>query len=100
MWFAIFGQDVENSLELRKELRPAHLARLKPLIEQDRVLIAGPHPKDDKSDPMEAGFSGSLMVIDFDSLEEAQAWAEQDPYKTGGVFASVSVKPFLKVAPE
>ena len=99
MWFAIFGQDIENSLELRKELRPAHLARLNPLIEEGRVLIAGPHPRDDKSDPMDVGFSGSLMVIDFASLEDAQAWAEEDPYKTGGVFDSVIVKPFLKVAP-
>ncbi|MCL4170474.1 UNVERIFIED_CONTAM: hypothetical protein GTU68_045796, partial [Idotea baltica] len=75
MWYAIISQDVEDSLPLRKVHRPAHLARLHELNDQKRLLIAGPHPVNDSSDPGDAGFSGSLVVADFDSLEKAQEWA-------------------------
>ncbi len=99
MWYAIMGEDSADSLPLRKKLRSAHLARLEPLHEQGRVLIVGPHPTSDSSEPSEAGFTGSLMVVDFSSLEEAQEWANQDPYALGGVFDKVTVKPFIKVLP-
>ena len=80
MWYAIISQDVENSLPKRKIHRPAHLERLGELNDQGRVLIAGPHPAEDTNVPTDAGFTGSLVVVDFDSLAEAQAWADQDPY--------------------
>jgi len=101
MWYAIFGEDVPNSLELRKQLRPDHLARLEPLKKAGRVLLAGPHPAQDpaEGDDQVLGFTGSLMVVDFPNLEQAKEWAAQDPYKLGGVFAKVSVKPFTKVLP-
>ena len=99
MWYAVISQDVENSLELRAMSREAHVARLKALVAEGRLLIAGPHPAIDAEDPGAAGFSGSLVVVDFPSLEEAQAWAEVDPYVEAGVYASVTVKPFKKVLP-
>lgn len=99
MWYAIISQDVENSLEARGKARPAHLARMQELADQGRVLIAGPHPAIDAEDPGSAGFSGSLVVVDFPSLEEAKAWADTDPYIEAGVYASVVVKPFKKVLP-
>ncbi|MEP5569378.1 MAG: YciI family protein [Halioglobus sp.] len=99
MWYAIITQDVENSLEGRKANRAAHLERLQTLVEQGRLLIAGPHPAVDADDPGEAGFTGSLIVADFDSLESAQAWAEDDPYTIGGVTEKIKVKPFKKVLP-
>lgn len=99
MWYAIISQDVENSLERRKGAREAHLARLQALLDDGRLLIAGPHPAVDAEDPGPAGFTGSLVVVDFDSLAEAQAWADADPYVDAGVYASVSVKPFRKVLP-
>jgi uncharacterized protein YciI len=99
MWYAIISEDVESSLALRKIHRPAHLARLTELNELDRLLIAGPHPAIDSADPGESGFSGSLVVADFDSLGEAQAWADQDPYLLNGVYQKVVVKPYLKVLP-
>ena len=99
MWYAIITQDVENSLEGRKANRAAHLERLQALVEQGRLLIAGPHPAVDADDPGEAGFTGSLIVADFDSLESAQAWAEDDPYTIGGVTGKIKVKPFKKVLP-
>jgi uncharacterized protein YciI len=99
MWYAVISQDVANSLELRKAHRPAHLARLKELNEQDRLLIAGPHPAEDTAEPTEAGFTGSLVVVDFESLQDAQAWADTDPYLVNGVYQSVTVKPFMKVLP-
>ena len=99
MWYAIISEDVENSLELRAKVRNAHLARLNTLIDQGRLLIAGPHPAVDAQDPGPAGFTGSLVVADFASLEEAQAWADADPYVGGGVYASVTVKPFKRVLP-
>jgi len=100
MWYAIISEDVENSLPLRKIHRPAHIERLQQLDASDRLLIAGPHPAIDSSTPGEAGFSGSLVVADFSSLLEAQAWADQDPFLLNGVYQSVNVKPFVKVLPE
>lgn len=99
MWYAIITQDVENSLEGRKANRPAHLERLQALVDQGRLLVAGPHPAVDADDPGEAGFTGSLIVADFDSLESAQAWAEDDPYTIGGVTGKIKVKPFKKALP-
>jgi uncharacterized protein YciI len=99
MWYAVISQDVENSLELRAMSREAHVARLKALVAEGRLLIAGPHPAIDAEDPGAAGFSGSLIVVDFPSLEEAQAWADVDPYVEAGVYISVIVKPFKKVLP-
>jgi uncharacterized protein YciI len=99
MWYAVISQDVENSLEFRAISREAHVARLKALVAEGRLLIAGPHPAIDAEDPGAAGFSGSLVVVDFPSLEEAQAWAEVDPYVEAGVYANVTVKPFKKVLP-
>ncbi len=99
MWYAIISQDVENSLERRAGAREAHLARLKELLDDGRLLIAGPHPAVDAEDPGPAGFTGSLVVVDFDSLAEAQAWADEDPYVDAGVYEKVIVKPFRKVLP-
>ena len=99
MWYAIISQDIENSLPLRKEARPAHLERLEALKNEGRLLIAGPHPAIDSEDPGEAGFTGSLVVAEFESLEAAQAWADADPYVAAGVYANVVVKPFKKVFP-
>ena len=99
MWYAIISEDVANSLPLRKEARPAHIERLKQLVNEGRLLIAGPHPAIDADDPGEAGFTGSLVVADFESLEAAQAWADADPYLAAGVYASVTVKPFKRVLP-
>lgn len=97
MWYAILSEDVQDSLPLRKQARPAHLARLEALREQDRLLIAGPHPAVDTQDPGEAGFTGSLVVARFESLAAAQAWADADPYLAAGVYAKVTVKPFKQV---
>jgi len=99
MYYAIISEDVPNSLEKRLSVRPAHVDRLKQLTEQGRLLIAGPHPAIDTEDPGEAGFSGSLIVAEFDSLEDAQAWADDDPYIAAGVYQQVKVKPFKKVLP-
>lgn len=99
MYYAIISTDVENSLEKRKAARPDHLARLEALKSEGRLLIAGPHPAIDNEDPGEAGFSGSLVVAEFASLEEAKDWADNDPYIAAGVYADVIVKPFKKVLP-
>ncbi len=99
MFYAIISEDIENSLERRMSVRPAHLERLKTLADEGRLLIAGPHPAIDSEDPAEAGFSGSLVVAEFASLEEAQRWAEADPYVGAGVYQNVKVKPFKKVLP-
>ncbi len=99
MWYAIVGQDVPDSLSARITARPAHLERLHALQQAGRLLLAGPFPAIDGTDPGSAGFSGSLIVAEFDSLPEAQTWADADPYVTTGVYASVSVKPFRKVLP-
>jgi uncharacterized protein YciI len=99
MWYAVISQDVENSLELRAMSRDAHVARLKALVAEGRLLIAGPHPAIDAEDPGPAGFTGSLVVVDFPSLDEARDWADADPYVEAGVYAKVIVKPFKKVLP-
>lgn len=99
MFYAIISQDVENSLEKRLATRPAHLERLQALKGEGRLLLAGPHPAIDAEDPGPAGFSGSLVVAEFPSLDEARAWADADPYVAAGVYAAVTVKPFKKVLP-
>ena len=97
MYYAIISEDIENSLERRRSARPAHLTRLNRLADQDRLMLAGPHPAIDSPDPGAAGFSGSLVVAEFDSLEQAQAWSDADPYVAAGVYAKVTVKPFKRV---
>ena len=99
MWYAILGRDVPNSLELRLAVRPAHLERLQALLEQGRLLLAGPLPAIDSADPGAAGFQGSLIVAEFAALEEAQVWAAADPYAAAGVYATLEVYPFRKVLP-
>lgn len=99
MFYAIISEDVPNSLPLRMQARPAHIARLEALRDQGRLLIAGPCPAIDSEEPGEAGFSGSLVVAEFESLDEAQRWADADPYISGGVYQSVVVKPYKKVLP-
>ena len=99
MLYAIISEDVANSLPLRKQARADHLARLESLKEQGRLILAGPHPAIDSNDPGEAGFTGSLVVAEFASLEAAQQWADADPYIAAGVYAGVTVKPFKKVLP-
>jgi uncharacterized protein YciI len=99
MLYAIIAQDVDDSLQNRLAARPAHLERLNALLDEGRLILAGPHPAIDTEDPGEAGFSGSLIVAEFNSLEDAQTWAADDPYQQAGVYASVTVKPFKKVFP-
>ncbi|WIH26226.1 YciI family protein [Photobacterium damselae] len=99
MWYVIFSQDVENSLERRMGVREKHLARLKDLQNEGRLLVAGPMPAIDDENPGEAGFTGSTVIADFASLEDAQAWADADPYIDAGVYEKVIVKPFKKVLP-
>lgn len=99
MLYAIIGDDVPDSLDRRLAARPAHLERLQALQHAGRLLLAGPFPAIDSSDPGAAGFSGSLIVAEFDSLADARAWADADPYVAAGVYAGVSVKPFKKALP-
>lgn len=99
MLYAIISRDHENSLEKRLGARPAHLARLEALRDQGRLILAGPHPAIDSPDPGPAGFTGSLVVAEFESLDAARAWADADPYLAAGVYAEVLVKPFKKVLP-
>ena len=99
MLYAIIGEDVPGSLEKRLATRPAHLERLKALQDEGRMIVAGPCPAIDSPDPGPAGFTGSLIVADFPSLEDAKAWADVDPYVTAGVYAKVTVKPFKKAFP-
>jgi uncharacterized protein YciI len=99
MWYAITGHDNPDSLEGRKSSRPAHLERLKILLEQGRLLLAGPFPAIDSEDPGVAGFTGSLIVAEFADLEAAKAWASVDPYVAAGVYRSVDVRPFRKALP-
>ncbi|MCD5362596.1 YciI family protein [Chromobacterium aquaticum] len=100
MLYAIIGQDTADSLPRRLAARPAHLARLQALQDAGRLVLAGPCPAIDSANPGPAGFSGSLIVAEFESLDAAQAWADADPYIAAGVYASVSVKPFLKAFPQ
>ena len=99
MLYAIIAQDIENSLKKRMEVRSSHVVRLIELKDQGRLILAGPHPSIDVSEPGEAGFSGSLIVADFDDLQQAREWADADPYVAAGVYSSVVVKPFNKVLP-
>ena len=99
MLYAVISQDVENSLEKRMSVRPAHVERLKLLQSEGRLILAGPHPAIDNIEPGEAGFTGSLVVAEFECLADAQAWADTDPYMASGAYASVIVKPFKKVLP-
>ena len=100
MWYAIYSKDREGSLAARMESRPAHVARLEALQNQGRLLIAGPRPAIDSAEPGAAGFLGSLVVAEFDSLISAQQWADNDPYIEGGVYESVEVTPFIRVMPK
>jgi len=100
MLYMICAEDVPNSLPLRRGARERHLARLEALQNEGRLIMAGPFPAVDGEDPGEAGFTGSLIVAEFADLEEAQAWAEADPYVEAGVYAKVTVKPFKKVFPK
>ncbi len=97
MWYMICSTDVENSLEKRLAARPAHLARLQQLQDEGRLLTAGPLPAVDSEDPGAAGFTGPLVVAQFDSLEAAEAWAAADPYIDAGVYKNSVIKPFKKV---
>ncbi len=99
MWYAFWATDVPESLAQRLAARPAHLARLEALRDEGRLLLAGPCPHIDASDPGPAGFSGSLIVAEFSDLEAAQAWAADDPYRQAGVYARIEVKPFKPVLP-
>ncbi len=99
MLYAIISEDQDNSLADRLQARPAHLQRLQVLKDAGRLVLAGPHPAIDSPDPGDAGFSGSLVVAEFVSLEEARAWADDDPYNGAGVYKKVTVKPFRKVLP-
>lgn len=99
MWYMIFARDVDSSLERRRSARPAHLQRLATLRDAGRLLLAGPLPGIDAEDPGSAGYVGSLVVAEFDSIEMANAWAEADPYVAAGVYANLEVHPFRKVLP-
>lgn len=99
MWYAIISEDVDNSLERRLSVRPAHLARLQALADEGRLLVAGPHPAIDSVDPGPAGYTGSLVIADFATLDDARIWADADPYCDAGVYAKVTIKPFRKVLP-
>jgi uncharacterized protein len=99
MFYAIRGTDVPNSLDKRKAARPAHITRLEQLRDAGRLLLSGPFPAIDAEDPGPAGYTGSLIVAEFDSLEDARAWAQADPYVAAGVYATVDVQPFRKVLP-
>jgi len=99
MWYAIISQDIHDSRAGRSASRADHVARLKAMADEGRLLIAGPHPAIDADDPGEAGFTGSLVVVDFPSLDDAQAWSDADPYIAAGVYEKVTVKPFKLVLP-
>ncbi len=99
MLYVIYARDHEGSLESRLQARPAHLARLNALVDQGRLLVAGPLPAVDSEDPGPAGFTGSLVIAEFESLEDARQWADEDPYVAAGVYADVEVKPYKKVLP-
>ena len=100
MLYAIISEDVTNSLEKRLSARPAHLQRLQDLQDEGRLVLAGPHPAIDSNTPGDAGFTGSLVVAEFTSLEDAKHWADADPYIVAGVYAHVTVKPFKQVFPQ
>ena len=99
MWYVIIGQDSHNALEIRKRVRPAHLERARTLLDEGRMLVAGPCPAIDSPDPGPAGFTGSVIIAEFASLADAEAWVAADPYVTEGVFESHEVRPFVKSLP-
>ena len=99
MLYLIYSEDIENSLPLRLTVREQHLARLQQLQDEGRLVIAGPCPAIDSDNPGDAGFTGSLIIAEFDSLVNAQIWADQDPYISAGVYQKVTVKPYKKVLP-
>ena len=99
MWYMIYSEDVDNSLALRMQVRDQHLARLQVLKSEGRLMAAGPLPAIDSENPGDAGFTGSLLIVQFDSLEQAKEWANVDPYIEAGVYKNVTVKPFKKVLP-
>jgi uncharacterized protein YciI len=99
MLYAIIAEDVDASLDKRLSARPDHIARLQVLQDNGKLVLAGPHPAIDSEDPASAGFTGSLIVAEFDSLQAAKKWADEDPYKAAGVYEKVIVKPFKKVFP-
>jgi len=99
MLYSIVGKDVENSLKARLAARPEHVERLKALVSQGRLIVAGPNPAIDSGDPGDAGFTGSIIIAEFDSLQDAQDWADADPYILTGVYDSVEVKPFNQALP-
>ena len=99
MLYAFISRDAAGTLDQRLAARPQHLERLQQLLEEGRLILAGPHPAIDCEDPGPAGFTGSLVVAEFDSLEDARAWADADPYMSAGVYEEITVKPFKKVLP-
>lgn len=99
MFYVIYSEDVENSLKIRQSVRPKHLARLEKLKQEGRLLLAGPTPAIDANDPGPAGFTGSVVIAEFNSLDEARGWAKADPYVKAGVYQQVQIKPFKKVLP-
>ena len=99
MWYVIYATDTPDSLDARKQAQPAHRARIQLLIDAGRLLVAGPMPAIDSQDPGPAGFSGSTIIAEFESLDEARHWASQDPYIAAGVYAHVEVKPFIRALP-
>ena len=99
MWYAIIAEDAPGTLDTRLDVRPRHLARLEQLKSEGRLFVAGPHPAIDSENPGPAGFTGSLVIAEFDSLVAAEAWAKADPYLEAGVYARVTVKPFKKALP-
>lgn len=99
MWYVIYSEDVENSLSKRLQVREQHLERVRVLQNEGRLMVAGPMPAIDSEDPGDAGFTGSLLVVQFESLEDAKAWAAEDPYIKAGVYSNSTVKPFKKVLP-
>jgi uncharacterized protein YciI len=99
MWYVIIGHDADDSMEARKAARPRHLARLEKLKDEGRLLVAGPCPRDDASAPGPAGISGSVVIAEFESLDAAKAWADEDPYLEVGVYREVDVRPFIQALP-
>lgn len=99
MLYIIYAQDHADSLQKRLSARPAHVARLQQMLDEGRLVLAGPMPAIDNEDPGPAGFTGSAIVAEFDSLDEARAWADADPYVSAGVYASVEVRPFRQTFP-
>jgi len=99
MLYAIISEDVEDSLDIRKTVRPEHLSRLQALKDEGKLVIAGPHPAIDNDDPGPSGYTGSLVIAEFDCLNDAEIWAKSDPFVKAGVYKNVTIKPFKKVLP-